>query len=100
MNTKLWVDDLRNPPDDTYDIARTYVEAITLLLTHQYDEIFLDHDLGCFKDGREFTGYDVVMWIVQRRMDGFAVPVKYHMLTMNPIGRTNMLQAINRYLTG
>ena len=86
-NNKLWVDDERNPPDDTFDVARTYKAAIKRLATHHSDEIYLDHDLGDFEDGIERTGYDVLMWIVQQKMDGWKAPEKYVLLTANPVGR-------------
>lgn len=97
--TKLWVDDLRNPPDDTYEIVRNYDDAIAALQAKTYTDIYLDHDLACFKDGRELTGYDVVLWIVDRRVnENYIAPVRYHMLTSNPVGRKNMIQLIERYL--
>jgi hypothetical protein len=101
MNTKLWVDDIRNPPDDTYDVVRTYNDAILALMATEYTDIYLDHDLACFSKGREMTGYDVVLWIVDQHInnpDNFTAPVRYHMLTANPVGRKNMTELINRYL--
>jgi hypothetical protein len=99
MNTKLWVDDIRNPPDDTYDIARTYGDAIIKLQATEYTDIYLDHDLADFTDVRERTGYDVVMWLVEQKvMHGFTVPLRYHYLTANPVGRKNMKELVARYL--
>lgn len=100
MNTKLWVDDIRTPLDDTYDVVRTYDDAIAALTATVYTDIYLDHDLACFKNGRELTGYDVVMWIVDQKINNpaFTPPVRYHMLTANPVGRENMMALINRYL--
>ncbi len=99
---KLWVDDFRNPPQAAagYDIARTYDIAIDRLNKYKYDEVFLDHDLGDFKHGKERSGYDVLMYIVQMKMDGKDVPSKYTLLTDNPVGRQRMQGVIDRYLSG
>ena len=99
-DSKLWVDDIRNPPSDKgYDVARTYDEAIALLMKCDYDVVFLDHDLGDFKDGKERTGYDVLLWIIQQKQDGYTVPTQYILLTANPVGRSRMQGMIDRYLS-
>lgn len=99
-NNILWVDDIRNPPDDLIcDIARTYQEAVDLLTQNNYNTIYLDHDLGDFtENGIEFTGYKLVLWIVQRKMDGHLVPTRYEFLTSNPVGRRNMQAVIHRWM--
>lgn len=101
MDSILWVDDIRNPPADITgcDIARSYAEAIAYLGKNEYETIYLDHDLASFEaDGREKTGYDLVLYIVQRKMDGLHVPKNYHLLTANPVGHENMQAVIDRYL--
>ncbi len=96
----LWVDDLRNPPAGLQcDIARTYYEAIDLLSKVDYDEIYLDHDLGDTGTGsQEKTGYSVCLWLAERKNEGGHVPDHYHILTANPVGRKNMEGVIRRYL--
>ncbi len=42
---KLWVDDLRTPPDG-WAWAKTSAEAIGMLTDHAVTEPSLDHDLG------------------------------------------------------
>jgi len=96
---KLWIDDVRNPPDNTFDVARTYWDALEYLLENQYDEVDIDHDLGCFKDGREYTGYDILMWLADLKSQGHYVPPTYYVLTANPVGRVRMQQVIDQYLT-
>ena len=99
---KLWVDDVRDPPYRRYreyDIARTYDDAVQRLNNHYYDEVFLDHDLGDFKDGKEHTGYDVLLHIVQMKQEGKRIPQKYTLLTANPVGRQRMQGVIDRYLS-
>lgn len=100
MNTKIWIDDIRNPPNDSYDIARNYQQAIDLLSANNYRHACFDHDLGDFTtDGKEKTGYDILLWLVQRKIDGFHVPATYKLLTANPVARPRMLGVIERYLT-
>lgn len=98
MNKTLWVDDIRNPPNSDFTVVRTYADAIKQLETDQYDVIWLDHDLGDFSNGREYTGYDVVLWLCERKHNGGVVPNLYNMLTSNPVGRTNMIRLIRRHL--
>jgi len=43
---KLWVDDIRNAPDDTWHVARTATEAIRALARYHFDVISLDHDIS------------------------------------------------------
>lgn len=100
MNKILWIDDIRIPsPDMECDIARTYDEAIRLLSIHNYHVLYLDHDLADFKEGTERTGYNIVLWLVQRKRDGFHVPDSYRFLTANPVGLANMIFLITRYLS-
>jgi len=96
----LWVDDIRIPPFTLQcDIARDFDTAINLLSNNNYDTIYLDHDLADFKDGKERTGYSIVLWLVERKLNGFPVPLTYTFLTSNPVGRKNMTAVIERYLT-
>ena len=97
----LWVDDFRDPPTNLcVDIARTYSQAIEMLSTTNYDEIYLDHDLGDFSgpNGREMRGYDVVVWLMEHKEAGGWVPSVYHYLTSNPVGRANMKFIVDNYL--
>lgn len=43
---KLWHDDIRRPPDDTWLWARTNQEAKTIFMQHRVIEVSMDHDLG------------------------------------------------------
>lgn len=98
----LFVDDERplpNTPTIDWDLARTYDDAIAKLDTTRYDIVSLDHDLGCFNaDGREMTGYDVALYLADRRHNGHPVPdiVKCH--SANPAGRQRIEGVIARYL--
>ena len=98
----LYLDDLRDLPEKyaDWDIARTYDEAIRMLEAHEYEAISLDHDLGCFEPitKREYTGYDVVYWLVEHKFAGGYVPTTYKVHSANPVGAKNMTDMIERYL--
>lgn len=100
----IWIDDVRNPPEpleNACDIARTYEEAIQMLSKYKYTDVYLDHDLGDFSGpgGREMSGYDILLWLVQRKQDHEYVPKNFHILTANPVGRLKFEGVINRYLS-
>lgn len=84
---KLFVDDLRNPPDNTWKVVRNYGDAVAFMnsLSEAPDIVSLDHDLGNVPQ----DGYDVFCYIEQRVigiMDWKKCPeVIAH--SMNPVGR-------------
>ncbi len=45
---KLFIDDIRNAPDDKWHVARTVTEAIRCIFYHQdiIEEISIDHDIS------------------------------------------------------
>ena len=100
MAKHLWVDDIRNPPAGLdCDIARNYAQAVALLEANTYYAICIDHDLGDFDAaGNEKTGYDVLMYLAQRKMDRKTIPQHYELLTANPVGAERMQGVIYRYL--
>lgn len=99
--TKLYVDDIRNPPDDTWDLARSFDEAIKMLTDIDYELVSLDHDIASFKNGREYTGYDIVLWFVNRKINnGGYVPPTILVHSANPVGADRMRLTIVRYLNG
>jgi hypothetical protein len=94
---KLYLDDVRDPPDG-WQVVRTYDEAIRLLSTQKYEEISLDHDLGCFDaNGKEYTGYDLLKWLIERKLNGEYVPPKIRIHTMNSVGMAKMIFSVKRY---
>lgn len=46
LTMKLWVDDIRNAPDDTWHVARTALEAIRAIARYDFEVISLDHDIS------------------------------------------------------
>lgn len=94
---KLWVDDLRPPPDETWEWAKTSQEAIG------YFEVFgemgedihvmsLDHDLG---DGD--TARAVVLWLCE---NGWGEGMTVYVHARNPVGREWLEGMIERYGPG
>lgn len=97
-HNKLWVDDERNVPPG-WDVARNYDEAIEKLSTHNYDQVSLDHDIASFRDdNREMTGYDIAVWLAERKNDGHYVPPVITVHSANPAGRQRIQGVIDRYL--
>lgn len=84
---KLFLDDIRIPPDNSWVVVRTAKVAIIFLGTGAVEEISFDHDLGKETNG---TGYDVAKWIEEE--------VYFHRIKMpawqihsdNPVGRKNI----------
>lgn len=97
---KLYVDDERSIPAG-WDFARSYDDAITKLSSNEYDHVSLDHDIASYnKDGREMTGYDIALWLAERKIteSGYVPPVvTCH--SANPAGRKNIESVIKRYLS-
>ena len=87
---KVFLDDIRQPPDSSWYICRSYKEAIMNLETGMVEIISLDHDLG-----EEMTGYDVAKWIEEKVwMDDDFCPPEILIHSANPVGRSNIEAAI------
>lgn len=98
MSMKLWVDDVRSAPDESWDVARDYATACVLFRSGDYTCVSLDHDLGDFHNGREYSGYDVLLFIVEELFrTGREVPeIRIH--SANPVGYERMLGVVERYI--
>lgn len=103
---KLWHDDIRRPPDDSWTWARTNREAQLLLLTHAdscdpVTEASLDHDLGLHDfdpDEQDADlrvapdahlqpdGQQLVRWMLRNEL----VPPKVTIHSWNPVGAKSM----------
>ena len=93
----LYIDDERHCPKEIKDAyvvltARDYygaIDVINFCVSANVDMyIDFDHDLG---EGK--TGYDVAKYIVENE-----VPiVGYTIHSMNPVGRMNITQLLDRY---
>lgn len=97
IGLRLWIDDLRAPPDDTWDCVTTSEAAIALLKNFQREgmlwlpreAVSFDHDLG-----GDDTSRKVVLWMIENnfRFDN------YYVHSANPVGAEWLAGMINRYL--
>lgn len=99
---KLWHDDIRKPPDDSWTWVRTNDDAMTLLEYPGAEAISLDHDLGfdqadpdapnahLLRGQSEKTGLDLVDWMI--RTD--RVPPKVTVHSWNPAGAQRMIATL------
>lgn len=87
----IYVDDLRKCPN-LFLIARNYKEAINLILKHKHeiDILSLDHDLSDIHDNKEFTGYDVCLFLCENKIS----PKNIYIHTDNVVGRDNMFSLL------
>ena len=102
MNKGLYVDDIRELPEmyEGWDVARNYDEAIRLLAVNEYECISLDHDIASWNEsGREMTGYDIALWLADRKVHGEYVPPNINVHSANPVGVKNIQGVVDRYLT-
>ncbi len=89
---KLWVDDLRKPPDQTWVWCRSSAEAIDIL--HRVGsgvvtQMSLDHDLG-----GDDTTRPIVLWLCESLAYWPAI-ITVH--SANPVGREWLEAMISRY---
>jgi hypothetical protein len=90
----VWIDD-RRPAPEGWTWVTTVTETIELLASGQVDELSLDHDLGLVDgDGREQTGYDVLLWIEEQvAVNGYTPPL-LSVHSANSPAHERMLRAI------
>lgn len=92
---KLWIDDVRPAPDNTYIVAPSVNIAKTMIELHEYQEdpftlIDTDHDAG---DWAEFGGDYIKLldWLEETERN---YPIRIH--SMNSVGVQNMRDIIQR----
>jgi hypothetical protein len=93
---KIFLDDIREPPDNTWDVARSYEDALFLVEYLGFpDEVSFDHDLGTEK-----TGLDFAHFLIELDLDTGAMPVQftYRVHSANPVGRANIEGLLSGYL--
>ena len=61
---KLFLDDLRQVPDDTWSLVLTVDDCISLLDKDNITELSIDCDLS---NTTNKTGYDVLKWLYEKR---------------------------------
>lgn len=100
---KLYLDDIRNPADTTYIVARTVKEAQHLVEKYGVPEhISFDHDLGVDElDNLLPNGYDFAKWLVEMDMDGnieLSCAFTFTVHSQNPVGAENIRVYLSNYL--
>ena len=94
---KLWVDDLRVPPDGWVWVM-TIGAAIRKLRTGTVTELALDHDLGGRREGRR-----VAQWVERKAAAGQLKRLSWRVLSDNGPGRAEITMALtnaDRYWDG
>jgi hypothetical protein len=98
----LLIDDLRFFRDlRNATVARTSAAALTILTSEpefEWDEIWLDHDLGLLPEGWPDTIMRVVDYFCEQAFNNFPVKVgviKIH--TSNPVGAKQMITSLERF---
>jgi hypothetical protein len=89
---KLWVDDLRPAPDDSWVWSKTSRNTIDTLMfagIGEITEMSLDHDLG-----GDDTTRPVVLWMCEHELRW---PAKVVVHSANPVGREWLEGMIYRY---
>ena len=102
--TVLWLDDLREVPEDTlekeYILVRSFGEFTDWISNNGLpDELDLDHDLGYTTDGKpEKSGMDCLKYAIEFHMasQGASLP-KLVIHSANPVGGENMRAYYNSY---
>ena len=90
---KVWLDDLRAAPDETWTPVTTPSAAITLLKSGEVELISFDHDLG-FEGDTELTGYEVLLWIEEAVALRGLKPPEMFVHSANPPGHERLLRGI------
>lgn len=88
---KIFLDDIRKPPDESWTLCKWPDEVIALLLTGKVTHLSLDHDLGNDDFG---TGNDVVIWLEEQVYFNRLRPPIITVHSANPVGRKKMEQGI------
>ena len=114
---RLYLDDVRTPNGDDWQIVRNYDEFVAHIKLNgleNYDVISLDHDLGDtamieyytntkpnfeldYNRIKEKTGMDCARFLVAESMNKNIPLPQIYVHSANPIGSANMMGYINNY---
>lgn len=106
---KLFLDDVRKPPDATWDVVRSYEQFVAYIEANGVPEVIsFDHDLADqhylideenpdsgkipYEKYAEKTGYDCAKWLVE---NGYEVK-RWMVHSMNPGGAANIRFALSK----
>ncbi len=88
VKMKLWIDDIREPPDESWCWVKSSEEAMCMFGA-DVTEISFDHDLG-----GDDTAMPVVRWIEELAHSGEIARFKWSIHSANPVGRANLEAAM------
>lgn len=99
----LWIDDVRPAPEG-YTWIKTVSAAIAICIEESYfssgkmclylDDVSLDHDAGKFGPPDYIRFLE---WLEEKQQaEGWKIDAKFHIHSMNPVGRENMMRIIKR----
>lgn len=95
---KIWLDDIRTPPDETWTWCKNPEEFRKILDGEgaEIDEISFDHDLGYYESGKEITGYTCLCWVEKRILTDMTFPIPtMHVHTSNGSAYSKMRKVVN-----
>jgi hypothetical protein len=93
---KLYLDDIRIPKTEGWDIVRNYDEFVFWVRLHGIpDEVSFDHDLG---EDTEKTGLNVAKWLGQYCIEKNTLFPKWNVHSANPVGKANIEAYINNVI--
>ena len=88
---KVWLDDLRPAPNETWTAVTIPSAAITLLESGEVELISFDHDLG-YEGEKELSGYEVLLWIEEAVVLRGFKPPEMRVHSANPPGHERLLR--------
>lgn len=113
MTYKLYIDDVRNPPDRTYVVVRSMAAAQEYIEEYGYPfYVSFDHDLGMKgqvlsnglwigEEVEQPSGYDFAKWLCAKDMDKpwmLSHEFRYNVHSANPVGSANITGYLENYL--
>lgn len=118
MSYKMFIDDIRNPPDRTWVVVRSVDAAIEYIQSHGFPRfISFDHDLGLklqiqpsgvgilLADGAEDTeapsGFNFAKWLVEQDLEihWMSAGFDYQVHSANPVGAANIRGLLDQYMS-
>ena len=114
---RLYLDDVRTPKDEDWQVVRSYDEFVAHIKMNgleNYELISLDHDLGDtamneyfnnvspnytldYSNIQEKTGLDCAKFLVAESMNTRIPLPQIYVHSANPIGSANIMGYINNY---
>lgn len=93
---KLWIDDTREAPDESWTVARKVQSAIQALYAFHFDEISIDHDIENRPSDETFT--PVAYFLGEKfgndsRLDDTVITVH----SVNPVGSKEIKEILLDY---